>query len=51
MDSDNKEVRFDIYCQTCKHWNLNEVKDPCNECLEVAMREGTEKPDKWEKKE
>ena len=50
MDSDNKEVRFDIYCQTCKHKDLNEVKDPCNDCLAVSIREGTEKPDRWEEK-
>lgn len=47
--SEFKEVRFDIYCHTCKYRMLLEVKDPCNECLKVAMREGTEVPDKYEK--
>ena len=49
MDS-YKEVRFDIYCQSCKYGPLNEVQDPCNECLEVYVREGTMEPDKYEKK-
>lgn len=39
-----KEVKFDKYCETCKYEKLSEVKDPCNECLEYGMREGTEKP-------
>lgn len=39
-----KDVLFNKYCKTCKHKDLEEVKDPCNECLEYGMREGTEKP-------
>lgn len=46
-DSELKEVRFDIYCPQCKHFNLEEKMDPCNECLEEFMREGTEKPEMW----
>ena len=46
-DSELKEVRFDKYCKTCKHYILEEYKDPCNECLEIGMREGTEKPDRY----
>ena len=45
-----KDVRFDKYCKTCKYGELSEVKDPCNECLEYGMREGTEKPLNFEEK-
>ncbi len=47
-DSELKEVRFDIYCKSCKHRDLHEKQRPCNECLEVGMREGTAKPEYWE---
>ena len=50
MNTDLKEVRFDIYCGKCKHSDLKETKDPCNECLEVTMREGTHVPENWEGK-
>lgn len=49
MDSDIfKEVRFDKYCATCKYKDLDEVKDPCNDCLVVGMREETEVPEYYE---
>ena len=47
-DSELKEVRFDVYCRSCKYHKYREEQDPCNECLEVGMREGTEKPENWE---
>ena len=54
-DSELKEVRFDIYCATCKYQNLDvdqvdvtKSTEPCNTCLETGMREGTEKPEYWE---
>lgn len=43
-----KEVDFAACCKTCKFKGLKETKDPCNDCLEVAMREGTSVPEKWE---
>lgn len=66
-DSELKEVRFDKYCKTCKHYEHKsptaiyirtvfnedfsfEAQEPCNTCLEVGMREGTEKPEYWEEK-
>lgn len=49
-DSELKEVRFDIYCKKCKHERKKDYEDPCNDCLEVGMREGTEKPEKWEER-
>lgn len=41
-------VRFDIYCLTCKYYHLHEFEDPCNECLESGMNEGTDLPVLWE---
>ena len=49
-DEYHKEVKFDKYCKACKYEKLSEVKDPCNECLEYGMREGTEKPLYFEEK-
>lgn len=48
---DFKEVRFDIYCGKCEYSKKEGYEDPCNECLEQGMREGTEKPLNWEKRE
>ncbi len=50
-DNNYKEVDFEKYCKICKHEKLDEYKDPCNECLESGMNEGTEKPVLWEEKE
>lgn len=47
-DSEIKEVRFDKYCPSCKHWNNGKDNVWCDECLDEFMREGTEKPIKWE---
>ena len=44
MDASNKEVRFDLYCHKCKNYGTKEVEEPCNSCLEIGMRFGTEKP-------
>lgn len=56
-DSELKEVRFDKWCEICKHRSINvdqvdisKTTDPCNSCMEIGMREGTEKPERWEKK-
>ena len=44
MDQMYKEVRFDIYCEKCKHCEVKAYESPCNECLELGMNEGSEKP-------
>ena len=31
---DYREVDFNKYCKTCKHEEVKEVEDPCNECLD-----------------
>lgn len=51
MRVDNKEVRFDKFCNKCKYGYLKPYRSPCNECLEVGMREGTEVPDRYKEKE
>lgn len=44
MEENTKFVRFDIWCKQCKHFNVKEVLDPCDECLACPARESTEKP-------
>ena len=48
MDTELKEVRFDIYCGKCKHQMKDERLDPCNECLDIGYRENTHVPEYWE---
>lgn len=60
MENNLYEVRFDVWCKLCKHYEHKfpehadefsfEAQEPCNTCLEVAMREGTRKPEYWEEK-
>ena len=50
VEASMKEVRFDRYCKLCKYKDLEEAKDPCNECLDTGMREGTCKPIYYEPK-
>lgn len=57
-NSERKMVRFDKWCKECKHFahkfpneDFNsEAQEPCNSCLEIGMRTGTEKPIYLEKK-
>lgn len=52
MDANEmKEVYFDQYCQTCKHKDLKESEEPCNECLTETVNLYSHKPVKWEEKE
>ena len=48
MDHNYKEVYFHIYCETCKHKDLKDHEDPCNECLEYGANVDSHKPVKWE---
>ena len=51
MGDDNwKEVLFNKYCPLCKYEKVEEVKDPCNDCLAQGALLGTEKPLYFEKK-
>jgi len=61
MEND-KEVRFDLYCESCKHddpdgkYNdatsqiTKEEYIPCCYCIQTAVREGTMVPEYWEEK-
>lgn len=44
-------VDFEKYCKTCKHRDLIESKDPCNECLDNPVNYNSEKPVKYEEEE
>ena len=39
-----KEVNFMKFCWECKYGPRKETLEPCNSCLEISMREGTEVP-------
>lgn len=43
-------VEFDMYCPACKHVKKKEDEEPCSECLKVAARENSRKPERWESK-
>ena len=43
-NSENKEVNFMKYCFICMYGPRDEKLEPCNSCLEISMREGTEVP-------
>ena len=43
-----KEVYFVKYCRRCKHRNLPETKEPCNECLTSPSNIDSHKPIKFE---
>ena len=51
MEVRAKEVRFDIYCKTCKYADNKESEDPCWDCLDQGWNEDSHKPIKWEAKE
>lgn len=48
METDYLFVDFKKYCEICKHKDVEETEDPCNECLENPMNLFSQKPVKWE---
>lgn len=46
-----KEVHFHEYCKKCKHKDVPEKNDPCNECLGEATNMDTHRPVRYEAKE
>ena len=54
MENNTKEVRYDEYCASCKHFKDNEqvyeYDGPCNECLNTPVRLNSSRPLKWEEK-
>lgn len=45
-----RECDYFTYCKTCKYFDKEENEEPCDECLEACMNEGTNKPRLWEEK-
>lgn len=47
MENNTKEVMYKDYCPKCIYADLEEVKDPCNECLNQGYNENSHKPIKF----
>ena len=43
-----KEVYYDKWCNKCINKNVEEIKDPCNECLTQGWNEFSHKPINFE---
>ena len=48
LDHEYKEVHFNEYCKLCKHKDVKDVEDPCNECLDNPINLHSRKPVKFE---
>lgn len=49
--NEQKEVRFDKYCETCTHKDVKvEYDNVCDKCLSEPTNLHSEKPVNWEKK-
>ena len=46
-----KEVRFDIYCPKCVHYEKTPAEDPCWDCLNQGWNTDSHKPICYEGKE
>ena len=46
-----KEVRFDEYCQKCKHLEKDAAEDPCWDCLNQGWNYDSHKPIMYEEDE
>ena len=44
-------VRFDIWCNKCKHKDTKEIDSPCNECLDDGSNFDTNQPVIYEPKQ
>lgn len=51
MDFNDMEVDFKKYCALCKYKDLKDYEDPCNECFDYPVNEGTRKPMCFEEKD
>lgn len=49
METHDKEVRYDLYCCTCKYKDVDQADDPCDECLSTAMNDGSVEPVNYKK--
>lgn len=44
MESNDKIVRFDMYCKDCEYEKVIETNDPCNACLTEPVRKDSHQP-------
>lgn len=51
MKYEYKEIYFHEYCKTCKHSDIMDIEEPCNECLNNPVNLHSHKPVKWEEKD
>ena len=51
MEDAYKEVYFNQYCGTCKHWDVNPKEDPCDDCLGHPVNLYSHKPVHWTESE
>lgn len=45
-----KEVYYHEYCPKCKHREVKNVEEPCDECLGEPLNWNTNRPVKYEEK-
>lgn len=50
MEEGMKEVYFNQYCKTCKHWEEPENEEPCDSCLAQGANFQSHKPSKYEER-
>ena len=50
MEDQYKEVYFNEYCEMCKNKDVQEDKDPCNECLTNPVNVNSHKPVNFKEK-
>lgn len=48
LDSEYREVRYDIYCEQCKYKEEIDYESVCEECLDNPTNLYTDKPVKFE---
>lgn len=48
MDITEKIINFNEYCKTCKHCDVVEFEDPCNDCLDNPVNTNSKKPIHYE---
>lgn len=51
MEYREKEVYFGQYCRKCKHWEEEEWRDTCHECLNNPINMYSHKPVNFEEKD
>lgn len=50
-ESHEKLVNFHLYCPKCKHYEVAQDEEPCNECLHYPSNIDSHKPVKYKEKE